>query len=99
MDCMRNAAITTNDLITTIADTVCNAVRSIHEPGYLDVIGSAHYLGIRLRTFESIAKNIPCHRLNAGGKRLYSRADLDAFMRTRREIQEDPNESVGVMTR
>jgi hypothetical protein len=86
---MLNVAIDQNELITTIADTVRDAARCILEPGYMDAVASAHYIGLKLRRFESVAKEIPCHRITPGGKRLYRRSDLDEFMARHREgVQE-----------
>jgi hypothetical protein len=81
---MRNHVIAP-DILTSVRETVRDAARSVFEPGYLDAVASAHYLGLKLRRFESFSKEIPCHRVTAGGKRLYSRADLDLFMAARRE--------------
>ena len=81
---MENIAIA-SELIATIRHTLQDAIRSLNEPGYFDAILSAQYMGISSRAFESVAKEIPCHRMTPGGKRLYSRADLDAFMATRPE--------------
>ena len=63
--------------------------------GYRDPADSADYLGISLRTFEGgPAKEIPCHRLTPGGKRLYKREDLDAYMEQHR--QTPPQQGKGV---
>jgi hypothetical protein len=68
------------ELITAIRQTVVDAVRTAGEPGYFDAAASARYLSVSLRTFDSVSHDIPCHRLSAGGKRLYARTNLDAFM-------------------
>jgi len=61
---------------------------------YRDAAGSADYLGISLRTFEGEpAKEIPCHRLTPGGKRLYKRADLEAYMEQHRQAPPQRGES------
>ena len=40
-----------------------------------------------LRTFDGgPAREIPCHRVNARGKRLYKREDLDRWMQLRRQV-------------
>jgi excisionase family DNA binding protein len=53
---------------------------------YLDKTESAKYLGVGLRTFESWMDQLPRYR--PGGKPLFKKSELDAFMKRH---QEQPN--------
>jgi hypothetical protein len=73
-------------VLRTLLDALRDAARPMVEPGYLDAIESAHYIGFEQRRFEDkAAKEIPCHRLSPGGKRLFRKTDLDRFMEAHRE--------------
>ena len=54
---------------------------------YLDKAESAKYLGVGLRTFEGWMDQIPRYR--PGGKALFKRSELDAFMKRHEERPSD----------
>jgi excisionase family DNA binding protein len=54
---------------------------------YLDKAESAKYLGIGIRTLESWLTRIPHYR--PGGKTLFRKSELDAFMKRHQELPND----------
>ena len=51
---------------------------------YLDKAESANYLGVSTRTFESWMSRLPRYR--PGGKPLFKKSELDAFMKQHEEL-------------
>jgi excisionase family DNA binding protein len=54
---------------------------------YLDKADSAKYLGAGIRTFEGWMDQIPRYR--PGGKALFKKSELDAFMKRHLELPTD----------
>lgn len=63
-----------DDAVISVRE-VLNYLREDH---YLDKAASAAYLGVGLRTFESWMDQLPRYR--PGGKPLFKKSELDAFM-------------------
>ena len=65
-------------------DEVLRYIASDH---YMDKLESAQYLGVGVRTFEGWMDQIPKYR--PGGKLLFKKSELDAFMKRHQEFPTD----------
>lgn len=59
----------------------------LRQDGYLDKVAAAEYLGVSVRTLEGWMDRLPRYR--PGGKSLFRKSELDAFMERHREQPTD----------
>jgi excisionase family DNA binding protein len=67
--------------------SVRDVLAYLREDCYLDKAESARYLGVGVRTFESWMDQLPKYR--PGGKALFKKSELDAFMKRHEERPTD----------
>jgi len=66
---------------------VDEVLRYLESDRYMDKAGAAEYLGVGIRTLEGWMDQLPKYR--PGGKALFRRSELDAFMKQHRETPAD----------
>ena len=76
--------VSARTLLTDSLVHVGEILRYLQTDCYLDKAESAKYLGVGLRTFEGWMEQIPRYR--PGGKPLFKKSELDAFMKRHQEI-------------
>jgi len=67
--------------------SIAEVLDYLQTDSYLDKTHAAAYLGVSVRTFESWMEQIPRYR--PGGKSLFKKSELDAFMKRHQELPTD----------